>query len=190
MEHYLNDYIFSADWFSTKIKEWEIQLAHLKDKPARCLEIGSFEGRSAIWLHDNICTHDDASMLLVEPGYSGVSDILKQNIMMTGTDKISIHPIDSTDLAHDILRITNNMEELFDYIYIDGRHTSHGTLEDAVVCFKMLAPGGRMCFDDYEWPYLSSDGTKPKLAIDAFLECYATKIKVLHIGDQVWIQKL
>ena len=58
---------FSADWVTDDAKIWEQHVAHLKDVPeARGLEIGSFEGRSAIWFLENILTGDSARLTCVD----------------------------------------------------------------------------------------------------------------------------
>lgn len=52
---------FTADWFTSYGADWLRLLGHLRSGPARGLEIGSYEGRSAVWLMDN---------LLVPPPYT------------------------------------------------------------------------------------------------------------------------
>jgi len=38
----------------------------------------------------------------------------------------------------------------FDFCYLDGDHTGPGTILDAVLCWRKLAIGGLMIFDDYD----------------------------------------
>ena len=60
-------YRFQADWFSPTIDEWTETLAEYKAKPnVSFLEIGSFEGRSAIWLLENILTDPTAHLTCVD----------------------------------------------------------------------------------------------------------------------------
>ena len=56
------DYDSSEDWFSHNIPQFEPFLGHLKGKPCRLLEIGTYEGRSALWLAENIATHPLSSV--------------------------------------------------------------------------------------------------------------------------------
>ena len=54
---------FTHDWFSHNIPNWALWLADFKYKPGlRGLEIGSLEGRSAVWLLKNILTHETSSL--------------------------------------------------------------------------------------------------------------------------------
>jgi predicted O-methyltransferase YrrM len=45
----MNDYSFTADWFSANVPVWS---ALMDEIPAigKVLEIGSYEGRSTVWL--------------------------------------------------------------------------------------------------------------------------------------------
>jgi predicted O-methyltransferase YrrM len=60
---------FSYDWFSTRIPQWERQVAgRFAGKPGlRFLEIGSFEGRSACWLLQNVLTDPSVRLTCVDP---------------------------------------------------------------------------------------------------------------------------
>lgn len=87
--------------------------------------------------------------------------------------------------------ILKNIKELFDFVYIDGDHTASAVLEDAVLSFSILKPGGILIFDDYTWGYEPNvvNVNIPRIAIDAFLMIYADKIDILHIDNQVIISK-
>jgi hypothetical protein len=56
-----------------------------------------------------------------------------------------------------------------------------------ILGWTVLASGGIMAIDDYNWPLKSVDGTTPKEAIDLFLQ--RKDYTLLHKGYQVWIQK-
>jgi len=46
------------DWFTHKIPSWDIALDEFKGKPnIAYLEVGAYEGRSVMWMHDNVLTH-------------------------------------------------------------------------------------------------------------------------------------
>ena len=40
----------------------------------------------------------------------------------------------------------------FDFVYIDASHTHSDTLLDAMLTWRMVATGGVVVFDDYQWP--------------------------------------
>lgn len=65
--------------------------------------------------------------------------------------------------------------DYFDFIYVDGSHSTSDCLFDSVLSFRLLRPGGMMVIDDYLWQVDSGVKYRPKLAIDAFIN--------LHIGE-------
>ena len=54
----MTDYTFTQDWFSHNIPLWE-QLAKVLPARKSFLEIGSFEGRSAVWIIENMMNPGD-----------------------------------------------------------------------------------------------------------------------------------
>jgi hypothetical protein len=175
-------YDFSDDWFSDRIPIFERFLGGLKDQPCRLLEIGSYEGRSAAWLINNVATHSSS---VVETIDAQENQRLRPNLAATGhSDRIKFH----LGLSAAVLR-TLPLES-YDFAYIDGSHWTVNVLEDAVHAFGLLKAGGIMAFDDYLWddPRWNQEG-RPKEAVDAFLAIYADKIDLLDRGYQVWIRK-
>ena len=53
---------FSVDWFSNNIPTWNRYLKRFKGKEVNAMEVGSYEGMSALWLLDNILTHAKSRM--------------------------------------------------------------------------------------------------------------------------------
>lgn len=176
-------YRFEYDWFSPNIGVFERHLAHLKGTSCRMLEIGTHEGRSTSWLLENILTSLDARIVAV--------DIMQQpnlwdNLIASGGPyKVELH----IGVSRDILPTLPAND--FDFAYIDGSHWSCDVLEDAVLTFRRMKVGGIMAFDDYLWddPAFNEHGT-PKVAVDAFLACYAHKLELLEKGYQVWVRKI
>jgi len=171
---------FTHDWFSVYIPLFERFLSGLKGRPCRLLEIGTLEGRSAIWMAENIATHKSSSVETID-AYEHPK--LRSNLAVTN-GKVTFH----LGLSAKVLRTLPF--DAYDFIYIDGCHWTINVLEDAVLAFRLLKVGGVMAFDDYLWddPQWNQDG-QPKEAVDAFLAVYSGKIDVLHHEHQVWIRK-
>lgn len=166
--------IFSNDWFSHNIHNFK---AYLKDfKNPRILEIGSFEGMSALWMLDNL---KPSKLVLVEPGTAlGNNRQLKDNL--SGFDYTIIEKPNNEAWKDYIF-------DEFDFVYIDGDHSSKNCYFDMIIGWTVLANNGIMAIDDYSWPIKADDGTSPKQAVDLFLN--RKDVKPLHIGYQAWIQK-
>ena len=62
-----NDYKFSVFWFDYLRELWEHFLVKYKGRSGlKFLEIGSFEGQSAIWLLENILTDKSSTLTCVD----------------------------------------------------------------------------------------------------------------------------
>jgi predicted O-methyltransferase YrrM len=181
-------YDFSHDWFSGNIRLFERFLSPLKGQPCRLLEIGTHEGRSASWLIDNIASHP---LSLLETIDICENEKLRPNLAATGQPSKAIFHLGA---SVEVLRRLSF--DTYDFIYVDGSHSTVNVLEDAVHAFRLLKTGAIMAFDDYLWdkprsicdPKWNQHGT-PKEAIDAFLKVYSHEIELLHRGYQVWIRK-
>lgn len=195
MENKNEQYIFTEDWFNFNIPTWEIGLQKFKGREGtRALEIGSFQGRSAVWMLENILTHQNSSITCVDTFEGSVEhattqvdkmyDIFMHNVGRFG-DKVTV----MKGKSHHVLR-RFKAEEMFDIIYIDGDHHTAAVLEDAVLAFRLLKKGGIMIFDDYEWKPEMPILETPKLGIHAFCNVYADKISLIYKGYQIMIEKI
>eukprot|EP00798_Chlamydomonas_sp_ICE-L_P031951 gene31951-33735_t len=68
--------------------------------------------------------------------------------------------------------------------------TKH-VLFDGVLAFELLAVGGVLVFDDYDWDrYLDNTACHPGEAVDALIKTHGAKLKLLHKGHQLMLQKV
>lgn len=184
-----SQYEFSSDWVSENIRHWEQALAPMKDKPGvKALEIGSFEGRSALWFLTNVLSHPTSSIACVDIFDNPVvEERFDKNIAISGlSTKVTKVKARSDDA---LKQFTSGS---YDFIYVDGSHVAKDVLVDAVFAWELLKPGGVVIFDDYEWagfgPRVGRHKT-PKLAINAFLNVYSPYAEVLHKGSQLILRK-
>ncbi len=175
------------DWFSSRKGLFTKYLDKYNSKKINVLEIGVFEGRSSLWFLNNILKHKDSKIYCVDTWkygskkYQDVYSNFKEN-MEPFKDKVVILRGKSSEM---IKRLT---DEKFDFIYIDGDHHSKSVLEDAVLYYRHLKPGGLMIFDDYTHNK-DHDVNCPRPGIDAFLNIYSNEIKVLYLGWVVIVKK-
>jgi predicted O-methyltransferase YrrM len=183
---------YSRDWFTNNLPVWERILQPLKGRPVHALEIGVFEGRSTVWLLDNILTSPEASLSWidtfsgsaehVEIDFAGVEKRFRENTKRFGT-KVN----GQVGKSQDVLRRMST--ERFDLVYIDGSHEAPDVLSDAVLAWPLLKPGGLMGFDDYQWHVFPAPERCPALAVDAFLNVMRGELTVVDRGYQVWARK-
>ena len=192
----VTNYIFTVDWFSYNIPIWTHYFKELKDKPnLRFLEIGSFQGRSTIWLLENILTDKTSTITCIDTFEGSIEHTLHfQNDIKNLFDIFSYNISkfkNKVNIIKDKSQVAlKQINEQYDFIYIDGDHKASSVIEDAILSFPLLKKGGIMIFDDYQWFEMKKYIDNPKAAIDAFLEIYADKITVLYKNHQVIIEKI
>jgi predicted O-methyltransferase YrrM len=189
-------YIFTVDWFSSNIPIWTHYLKELKDKPnLRFLEIGSFQGRSTVWLLENILTDDTSAITCIDTFEGSIEHAIHFQNDIKNLFDIFSHNMSKFKNKVNIIKdksqvALKQINEQYDFIYIDGDHKASSVIEDAILSFSLLKNGGIMIFDDYLWFGMKKFIDNPKPAIDAFLEMYADKITVMYKGYQVIIEKI
>lgn len=191
-------YKFQSDWFSYYIPLWEKILGHLKGKPKlNFLEIGAFEGRSAIWLLENILTHPTSRITCVDTFQGSMEDkklgvdssklekTFRKNMKAGGfSEKIEIMKGESRKMLKKL------PESKFDFVYIDGSHMAADVLTDALLSFYLLKEGGLLCFDDYYWEEEPNPLHRPKMAIETFLKIFREQYELVHQGEQVIVRSV
>lgn len=176
---------WTNEWACGHYTNWMKHLGKFKGQPARALEIGSCEGRSSCFFVQNILTHPDSRLACVDPWVMpGTEPRFQSNIDILGCrDKMEIHKTFS-----DGFPLMGPPE--YDFIYIDGFHSAAAVMKDACRSWVALKKGGIMIFDDLMWhinDFARVDA--PKLAIDSFLLIFEKELKVMHIGQQVIVEK-
>lgn len=169
-----------------RTEHWTV-LDQFKTQPTRALEIGSYEGRSTIWLLENILTHEDSTITCIDAWNS--RNVTKEhearfdrNILASGySTKVQ-------KLKEDHWRALCHLPYGFDLCYIDGDHEAQSVFEDAVWSFRLTKPNGIIIFDDYEWH--GKCNVPPKPAIDGFLQSYQPRLEILHKEYQVIVRKV
>jgi len=200
-------YVFTAGWFLLHILDWEQHLRELKGKPnIHALEIGSYEGFSAIWQLENILSDPSSTITCI--------DIFDEKEIEARFDR----NVKATGVAHKVKKVKGSSEimlrglnlEQYDYVYIDGCHLPKWVLSDAVLSWDLLKKGGLMIFDDYKfielkpptfrltrinfidnylWKKWMGESGSSKPAVDAFLKIYGPYLDVVFKKYQVVVKK-
>ena len=202
----MKDYEYTTDWFSWSPPIWS-QIVYQLPQRKRFLEIGSFEGRSAVWLIEN-AIEDGGELFCVDTWEGGeehaaqghdmsaVEERFHRNLTLAQANvypkKVSVQSFRDTSLnaLAALLSTTPDSRKPFDFIYVDGSHQAPHVLTDACLSWELLAVGGVMVFDDYAWGEPLPPTHKPKIAVDAFVEIYQDKLHLIHKSYQLIIQKM
>jgi predicted O-methyltransferase YrrM len=185
-------YRFTMDWFTHAIPTWEEVLGPLSGKPdLRYLEIGVYEGRSLLWMLDNVLTHPSARATGIDPFLDEKSKTLfRANLEKSGhAGKVTLI------VGFSQVELRKLPLDSFDVVYIDGSHTADDVLSDATQSFDLLRVGGLMIFDDYRWTGTQRGRTplppelRPQVAVNAFVTAYRNRVEVVHRGYQLMLRK-
>lgn len=176
---------FTQNWFrAAKQKTWLRQLQYLQTVEApQALEIGSYEGRSALWF---LATYPKATITCIDPFVTAeiFGRFLENTSGVRTQGRLALIQEHSIQALADLIAVRKQ----FDFIYVDGCHEAAVVLYDATVAFHLLKLGSRMCFDDYSWSSAKAIAG-PKQAIDAFVSVYEPFLSVTYRGSQLWVRK-
>lgn len=173
----------TVDWTSGHFPNWSAWLKDLVGVDgATGLEVGTFQGLSAVWFLENILTGCRTRLHCVDnwAGKGGGRELWESNLAPY-RDRVSLQECSSELMRFD-------PRTLFDFVYVDGNHDARFALGDAVRAWPHLKPGGILIWDDYKWTNTPVDYW-PKEGIDAFLRLWSTQFDLIHIGEQVCIRK-
>lgn len=194
------DYEFTKDWFSWAPEVWTQLIPMLPNRPGNrdFLEVGSFEGRSAVWIGEHMMKEGD-TLLCIDTWQGGEEhsgeDMLEvhQRFLRNMEKLAALKPLNwgftRAPSAEAIARYFSDGMAHFDFIYIDGSHQAKDVLTDACMAWQVLAPGGIMVFDDYLWGNPRDVLHRPKIAIDAFTNIFAEELQVIHSGYQLIVKR-
>jgi predicted O-methyltransferase YrrM len=181
-----SEYSFSADWVSRAVPLWTRCLREFRGRAGvRLLEVGSFEGRSAVWFLANVLTHPTASITCVDVFCSRLAHRrFDHNVKVSGfAHKVTKRVGRSQEVLADLPR------ESYDIAYIDGSHRAADVRVDASLSWALVRPGGVLIFDDYRWKPEAPPHARPQIAIDDFLDEVSAERELLFKGFQVVVRK-
>ena len=196
-DYFSDGYSFSRWWYQG-VPVWGDQIKEMLPRESKryFLEIGCYEGLSAIMTIENLLDDGD-SISLIDP-FTGVSDEGEnlQTVCQTFLNNISnaktlyperdinISRMKSEQALHGY--ITKGCE--FDFIFIDGSHKTSDVEKDLVLSWRILSKGGVMICDDYQWRGVTKE-SNPAMAIDNFIAS-TDGLSIIFEDQQIGIQKI
>ena len=182
----LSKKIITNDYFSPSAFYF-YNLLNKLPKNFKYLEIGSYEGNSALYVSTNF-PHSNITCVDLWEGveeYKGKDfNIIERNFDANLKGLSNINKIKSTS---DDFFIKNTI--MYDFIYVDGNHKSDYVLRDCENAWKFLNDGGFIVCDDYIWNYYKDIKLNPCFAVNKFLK-KNNKVKILFVSSsQIFLQK-
>ncbi len=180
---------FTADYHKAHERAWEKLFSkRLKVDPSRpwtFVEIGSYEGCSALWIMQNILRSPESRLYCIDrwPDGAGGEERYQRFIAnmaeVEGRERVEV----LRQWSDEGLRQLLARGVRADFLYIDGGHDAPTVLKDLVLGFDLVKTGGVVICDDYLWndPQFGGGRTlgRPKIAIDAFTTIYSDKLSII-----------
>jgi predicted O-methyltransferase YrrM len=150
---------------------------YINEPNLKFLEIGSHSGSSASGTLNTILTGTNCTITCVDHWVDNESEDFFDSIVEFYSPRIIKVKSDS------VKWLQENQDLAFDFIYIDGDHSTQGIESDTRLSWPILKVGGVMALDDV----LLNDETKE--ANNAFIESVKDKSIIVDNGYQVWLRK-
>lgn len=181
------------DW---NIVQWCVIFSRIFNRadPVNILEIGSWEGRSALFF----LTYFTQGHLTAVDSWKFDSDNVYNNTPEFQNSEARF----DANLAPYAARLTKRKgssrqvlpqlldeEQKFDVIYVDGSHLSDDVLTDGMYAWRLLKQGGVVIFDDLLWGNYQRARANPAWAISLFLRFHKGEYKILNAFYQIGLQK-
>ncbi|KAI0030631.1 nucleotide-diphospho-sugar transferase [Vararia minispora EC-137] len=181
----------NQDWFSFNADTWRALFPRIQSSTPRALEIGTWEGRSAVFLLQELC-RTNGSLTCIDH-----FDLMNTAAGRERYSKV-VHNLTSTGKAFRILdefstpALMKLLEESvsadapgYDFIYIDGSHEADDTFLDGELAWRLARKEAIVIFDDYNWNVEPMESRHhPKRGIDAFMALHAAEYEQLSSPTQ------
>ena len=178
----------SKKWFTNNLYFIKKNLANTKIK--NLLEIGSYEGRSALFFLDLFkitkisCVdtwsgsdeHKDINFLAIENNFDFNTKSFKEKKTLLKFKMTS----------DEFFKENKNK---FDFIYVDGDHAKDQVYKDLINSWSILNSNGFLLIDDYMWWYFKDLKKNPASAVNSFIKKYFDQVREIVIWHQVLLQK-
>jgi predicted O-methyltransferase YrrM len=187
---------FSNDWLSAYLPVWTELFAPCAGRVATMLEIGAWEGRSAIALLELF----PRAVLTVVDTFAGSPNHRADPAMRETLARLEAR-FDANLASYEgrLRKIRDRsaaaLDRLadggfaFDLIHVDGSHRRDDTLADCVLAWRLLRTGGLLVIDDIrfrlEWPPAERPADAVAMVEAMFGGCW----RELHRGRQLIVEK-
>jgi predicted O-methyltransferase YrrM len=181
----------SQDWFSFNADIWRQLFSKIQSSSPRALEIGTWEGRSAVFLLDELCGTtgsltciDHFDLMGTVAGKDRYKRVM-HNLTATGKTFRVVDQFSMPALMMLLREEISSDTPGFDFIYVDGSHEADDTLLDGELAWRLARKGAIFIFDDYDWNVEPKDSRHhPKRGVDAFMALHSGEYERLSSESQ------
>jgi predicted O-methyltransferase YrrM len=192
-QKYINKkYKFSyEDWFSSNYNIWKkiFNDNNLKNKKINYLEIGSFEGRSTIFVAESLIKANlyTVDTFIGSDEHNKIDFNLVYKNFKNNTKYFSKRLTINRMSSKKFFKINKNK---FDLIYIDGSHFCNDVKNDFSNSIKIANKDCIIILDDLLWDFYKNKKNNPINGILPILSKNKDILKIIHINNQLILQKV
>jgi predicted O-methyltransferase YrrM len=179
------------DWFYVNFNVWRGILKPLKK--ITYLEIGSFEGRSAVFI-GNL---ENAIEITAVDTFKGSMEFDRdmKEIDFNVVYNNCYQNLKKIDVETNLITSTSdnffiNNKKKFNVIYIDGSHFYEDVKNDFINSMNCLEKNGILICDDFLWFEYHEEKLNPFHAIIECYQKYINNLEILHINHQIIFKKI
>ena len=188
---YENFISFNEDqkWFCNNLYFLKSNLKN-QENTKNILEIGSYEGRSAIFF----LNHFPNSNITCVDTWAGSDEQTKiDSKIIENNFDINLNKYLKINRLKKIKNTSNNFFkdniDTFDLIYIDGDHSYEQVYNDIINSWEILNKNGLLILDDYLWWFYTDLSKNPSSAINKFIINNRNDLSNMIIWKQVILKK-
>lgn len=183
---------FTSDWLTHKIVPWFSALEPMVDQPVKVLDVGSFEGRSAVAFlsylpHSHVTCIDTFCLEEVDVSTdegSVVEQRFDRNLSSYAGRVTKIK--DRAANAVDRLRVDG---ATFDVIYLDAGKGRDWIFALTALSWPLLRTNGILIWDDLKWGRNKPSKERPGEAIRLYCSAFANCLDIMHDDWQMIARK-
>ncbi|KZT18276.1 glycosyltransferase family 8 protein [Neolentinus lepideus HHB14362 ss-1] len=190
------EFTASQDWSSYHQDTWATLFPLVKTHAPRILEVGSWEGRSAVFFAERLCKTggevvcvDHFDLLHTAAGRERYAR-MQRNLARCGKQYRIVDDFSAPGLMTLLNESISVDDPGFDWIHIDGSHEGDDTFLDGELAWRLARNGSIIIFDDYRWQREPETSIHhPRRGIDAFLDLHNGQYEKLSDAYQMIIRK-
>lgn len=195
--NFFNKKKYTYDFFSQNTFDWVNILREFRKRELNYLEIGSFEGNSALFILNNFnpksvfCVDAWEQLSKEEGSNEGYENIPIKNIENNFDENLKPYQgkFKKYKMMSEIFFKKNTFD--FDVIYIDGSHLAEDVLSDCRSSWSCLKKDGILILDDFFWNNYDKIEHNPAYAINIFLKEIKSDYKIICLSKfQLFIRKI
>tara|TARA_B100000614_G_scaffold253108_1_gene266629 strand:+ start:315 stop:1037 length:723 start_codon:yes stop_codon:yes gene_type:complete len=194
---FLKEKKITYDFFSRNIFDWYNVLDDFKNEKFKYLEIGSFEGNSALFMikyfknSSLVCVDQWRQLYETDGKREGYEHLPIASVEKNFDDNLKNYTnrFVKKKTSADLFFAKNN--ELFDIIFVDGSHYAKDVWNDCLNSWSILRKYGILILDDYFWRGYEDLQDNPAFAINKFLKKIKNEYEVIKLTKfQLFLRKL